>query len=158
MRLPDGIIAYAEKAGIAHSVPPRTFSVKSLLDTAKCLQGTSYVWGGRSTKGFDCSGFVQTVFRSNGIALPRDSDKQFAAGKFVGRNLRSLQAGDLLFFSYDGKKVSHVALYIGEDKKFIHSSGFVRVNSFDPKRDDFNEKLYLAFIGARRVAQRNGGV
>jgi cell wall-associated NlpC family hydrolase len=153
VKLPDGLSAYAERAGAANLSPVKNFSVKNLLATAHSFQGTSYVWGGRSTKGFDCSGFVQTVFRSNGIELPRDSGEQFAAGKSVGKNLRSLRPGDLLFFSYDGKKVSHVALYIGEDKKFIHSSGFVGINSFDPKRDDFNEKLHSTFIGACRVAQ-----
>ncbi|MFZ1081754.1 MAG: C40 family peptidase [Candidatus Kryptoniota bacterium] len=153
VKLPDGSSAYAEKTGVVNFSPVEKLSVKNLLNMAHSFQGISYVWGGRSTKGFDCSGFVQTVFRSNGVELPRDSGEQFRAGKSVGKNLRSLQPGDLLFFSYDGRKVSHVALYIGEDKKFIHSSGYVRVNSFDPKRDDFNKKLYSIFIGACRIAQ-----
>lgn len=152
VKLPDGLHAYAEKYGANNFSAVKNFSVQNLIAMAQRFQGTSYVWGGRSAKGFDCSGFVQTVFRSNGVELPRDSDMQFAAGKSLGRNLRSLQPGDLLFFSYDGKKISHVALYIGENKKFIHSSGFVRVNSFDPKRTDFNKKLYSTFVGACRIA------
>jgi len=153
VKLPDGLSAYVEKAGIINSSPVKNFSVRDLLAMAQTFRGTSYVWGGRSPKGFDCSGFVQTVFRSSGVELPRDADRQFVAGKSVGRKLSNLLPGDLLFFSYDGKKVSHVALYIGENKNFIHSSGFVRVNSFDPKRADFNKKLYSTFIGACRIAQ-----
>lgn len=151
VKLPDGSVAYAEESGVKDSSFVRDFSLKGLLDTANRFQGTSYVWGGRSAKGFDCSGFVQTVFRLNGVELPRDSSVQFSAGKFVGKKLRNLQPGDLLFFSHDGSKISHVALYIGKNKKFIHSSGFVRVNSFDPRRKDFNEKLFATFVGACRV-------
>ncbi len=151
VKLPDGLIAYAERSGVKNSPPVKDFSLKGLFDTAQSFQGTSYVWGGRSAKGFDCSGFVQTVFRYNGIELPRDSSVQFSAGKPVGKNLKNLKAGDLLFFSYDGKKISHVALYMGKNKKFIHSSGFVRVNSFDPKRRDFNKKLLSSFVGACRI-------
>jgi cell wall-associated NlpC family hydrolase len=153
VKLPDGPSAYVEKSGIRDFSPVRGPSVKKLINMARAFQGTSYVWGGRSAKGFDCSGFVQTVFRFNGIELPRDSDRQFTVGEPLGNDLRSLRPGDLLFFSYGNRKVSHVALYIGEGRKFIHSSGYVRINSLDPMRNSFNEKLYSTFIGACRIAQ-----
>ncbi len=151
VKLPDGPVAFAERSGAKDSSFVKEFSLKGLFDTASGFQGTSYVWGGRSAKGFDCSGFVQAVFRLNGVELPRDSSIQFSAGEFIGKNLKKLRAGDLLFFSHDGRSVSHVALYIGKNRTFIHSSGYVRVNSLDPRRKDFNKKLLAAFVGACRV-------
>ena len=101
--------------------------------------------------GFDCSGFVQTVFRLNGIELLRDASDQFSSGKFIGKNLRGVRPGDLLFFSSNGDKISHVAIYIGRNREFIHSSGFVKINSFDPHRKNFSKKLFTEFVGACRV-------
>jgi hypothetical protein len=149
--LPDGGTGWVEKALVKEIIRPKEFSVEGLLGTAHRFQGISYVWGGRSAKGFDCSGFVQTVYGLNGIDVPRDADMQFSAGIKLGKNLNKLRAGDLLFFSSDGYKISHVAIYIGKKKEFIHSSGFVRINSFDRKKKNFSRKLLSAFVGACRV-------
>ena len=151
VRLPDGATAYAVKSGVNGSAAPRPFSLKGLFETAFGFQGISYVWGGRSVKGFDCSGFVQSVFRLNGIELPRDAGTQFWSGIQLGKEIGNLKAGDLLFFSSNGDKITHVALYLGKKKQFIHSSGYVRVNSFDPDRRDFSKKLLSTFVGASRV-------
>jgi gamma-D-glutamyl-L-lysine dipeptidyl-peptidase len=151
VRLPDSIYAYAQKSGISSSSLIKKSSVKSLIQTARNFQGISYVWGGRSSMGFDCSGFVQTVFRLNGIELLRDASDQYSSGKFLGKNLKRVRPGDLLFFSPNGDKISHVAIYIGQNKEFIHSSGFVKINSFDPHRENFSRKLFTEFVGACRV-------
>ena len=151
VRLPDGIVAWVEKSSTSVSIVREEFSVKSMLETARSYLGVSYVWGGRSPKGFDCSGFVQTVYRLNGISLPRDADMQFGAGEHLGNRIGKLRAGDLLFFSSNGHKISHVAIYTGKNKEFIHSSGFVRINSFDRKRKNFSGKLSSAFVGACRI-------
>lgn len=151
IKIPDGASGWVEKSRVKNSARPKEFSMSKLLDTARSFLGISYMWGGRSPKGFDCSGFVQTAFRLNGIELPRDADMQFQAGNKVGRNLEKLRAGDLLFFSYNGDKINHVAIYTAKDKEFIHSSGFVHVNSFDRKRKNFSRKLSSAFVGACRV-------
>ena len=99
IKLPDGFSAYAKKIrGTMNFSPVEKLSVKNLLNYGKSFQGISYVWGGRSTKGFDCSGFVQTVFRSNGIELPRDSGEQFTAGKFVGKKFTVSSAGRFIIF------------------------------------------------------------
>ncbi|MCL5268063.1 MAG: C40 family peptidase [Bacteroidetes bacterium] len=151
VRLPDGGTAFAAKSGVNSSAAAKEFSLKGLFETAYSFQGISYAWGGRSVKGFDCSGFVQSVFRLNGIELPRDSGTQFSTGVSVGKDIGRLKAGDLLFFSSNGDKITHVAVYVGKNKQFIHSSGYVRINSFDPKRKDFSEKLLSTFVGASRV-------
>lgn len=151
VRMPDGIVAWVEKSLTSNSIVRGKFSVRSMLKTAGSFLGISYVWGGRSPKGFDCSGFVQTVYRLNGISLPRDADVQFGAGEHLGNRIGKLRAGDLLFFSWNGHKINHVAIYTGKNKEFIHSSGFVRINSFDRKRKNFSGKLSSAFVGACRV-------
>lgn len=92
----------------------------AVISTAKRYVGVSYVWGGTSPSGFDCSGFTQYVFAQNGISLPRISRDQFNAGTHVSAN--NLQPGDLVFFSLDQDKViDHVGIYIGNGQ-FINAS------------------------------------
>ncbi len=106
----------------------------TLLERGFKLMGTPYRIGGVSTRtGFDCSGFVGFLFREEaGIQLPRSTREMIAMD--VPRVSRSeLQAGDILFFNRRGRgRVTHVGIYIGDDR-FIHSSskrsGGVRVDS-----------------------------
>ena len=151
VRTPDGTTAYIYESSVQYSRLQKEFSVANLIEDARSFLGISYVWGGRSTKGFDCSGFTQTVFRMNGIEIPRDADAQFTSGKYVGKKIKDLKTGDLLFFSSNGDKISHVGLYLGKNGRFIHSSGFVRINSFDRTRRDYDKKLRSRFVGACRV-------
>ena len=90
-----------------------------ILATAKQYIGVPYVWGGSTPSGFDCSGYVQYVYRLHGYTLPRTSKEQFATGSWVSKS--NLQAGDLVFFNTSGNGVSHVGIYIGNDQ-FIHAS------------------------------------
>jgi len=90
-----------------------------LLATALDLLGTPYRYGGRSPReGFDCSGFVQYIHRQAGIAVPRTTRAQYNASRPVSR--RRLQPGDLVFFRIDGRRISHVGIYLGEGR-FIHA-------------------------------------
>jgi cell wall-associated NlpC family hydrolase len=78
------------------------------------FEGNPYVWGGTSlTKGADCSGFAQSVFRDKGISIPRTSRAQATSGKMV--SLSNLKPGDLVFYRKNGI-INHVAIYIGEGK------------------------------------------
>ena len=151
VRLPDGATGYVERNRVSFSFPVKEFSFRTLLGITRSFQGVSYMWGGRSTKAFDCSGFVQTVFRLCGVELPRDTRDQFSTGKFIGKNFGKMRTGDLLFFSSKGDKINHVAIFLGRNKEFVHSSGFVKISSLDPRRKNFSERLSTEFLGACRV-------
>ncbi len=90
-----------------------------LCQYAKQFVGNPYVWGGTSlTKGADCSGFVQSVFKHFGISLPRSSRQQVGVGTKI--SLADAKPGDLIFYAKGGT-INHVALYIG-DGQVVHAS------------------------------------
>ncbi len=91
-----------------------------LVEYAKQFLGNPYVWGGTSlTKGADCSGFVQSVFKKFGIKLSRTSRSQANDGKKISTS--DLKPGDLLFYADSTGTINHVALYIG-GSQVIHAS------------------------------------
>jgi cell wall-associated NlpC family hydrolase len=129
----------------------------NIITTSRRFFGVPYLWGGTSAKGFDCSGFTKTVYFLNGVLLPRDASQQVMVGDIIdaGVDMENLNTGDLLFFgakATSGRKerVTHVAIYLG-NKKFIHASGDVRINSFDPADPDFSEYRLGTFLHARRI-------
>ncbi|MDJ0906792.1 MAG: C40 family peptidase [Woeseiaceae bacterium] len=79
--------------------------------------GTPYRYGGSSPAGFDCSGLVHYSYRQAGMSIPRTTAGQWA--ELTPVNGREMQAGDLLFFSIEGK-MSHVGLYLGNGT-FVHA-------------------------------------
>ena len=90
-----------------------------VCEFAKRYLGNPYVWGGTSlTRGADCSGFVQSVFRNFGVRLPRSSVQQATVGTRI--SVSDLKAGDLIFYARGGR-IDHVALYIGGGR-VIHAS------------------------------------
>ncbi|MDL2291792.1 C40 family peptidase [Bacteroides sp. OttesenSCG-928-F21] len=118
---------------------------QSIIRTAKTLLGVPYLWAGISSKGMDCSGFVRNVLYMHDIIIPRDASQQARVGMRVeiAPDFANLQPGDLIFFgrkAAGGKpeRVVHVAIYLG-DKRFIHSQGDVRINSFDPAHKEYDE-------------------
>ncbi len=126
---------------------------EKLIVTGKKFIGFPYLWGGTSSKGVDCSGFVKTVCFLNGVVLERDASQQAKHGKDIdiSSGWDQLQKGDLLYFgSKDPYRVTHTGIYIG-DSELIHSSGSVRINSLDPKRENYSKHLSSILIGARRI-------
>ncbi len=107
----------------SHSVNVKYNSNKhtsqNVINTAKAMLGIKYYYGGNSPKtGFDCSGLVYYSHKKHGITLPRTTSGQL---KRVRRIYKSaLRPGDLVFFAIDRKTVSHVGIYLGNNK-FIHS-------------------------------------
>ena len=98
-------------------------------ETAKFFENTPYLWGGRTLFGIDCSGFVQTVYKLNGIDIKRDASQQAEQGEIVDF-LASAQLGDLAFFDNEAGKITHVGLMLSNDK-IIHSAGKVRIDPID---------------------------
>lgn len=115
-----------------------------IIAEARRHMGTPYRWGGETTRGFDCSGFVRYVFRqSEGIELPRTSREQAKFGQAVDRN--ELRPGDLITFATGGgSRVSHIGVYIGENR-FIHSS-----SSRGVRIDTLTGYYANRFVNARR--------
>lgn len=92
----------------------------SLIEKAKSFLGTPYVWGGSQPLGFDCSGFVQYVYKQFGVNLPRVSYQQAQAGQRVA--IKDLQPGDLVAWDNSSRNggADHISIYIG-DGKVIHA-------------------------------------
>jgi cell wall-associated NlpC family hydrolase len=130
---------------------PASASATRVLDTADDYLGTRYVYGGTSPSGgFDCSGFVQYVFRKHAVTLPRTSRQQAQVGQALARRLSALRPGDLMMFASNGSRIDHVAIYAGNNR-IIHSSssgGGVRFDDLTTSRG----RWYVDhFHTARRV-------
>ncbi|MDN5371905.1 MAG: gamma-D-glutamyl-L-lysine dipeptidyl-peptidase [Carnobacterium sp.] len=95
-------------------------AVDQLINNAKSFLDLRYVWAGTSAAGFDCSGFVYTLFRTFNIWLSRDAQEQVFEGE--AHSYEEAKPGDLLFFAYQEGygEVHHVGIYLGEDQ-MIHS-------------------------------------
>jgi SH3-like domain-containing protein len=125
-------------------------SADNVIQTAKKLLGSPYLWGGTSTKGIDCSGFVKTAYFSQGVMLARDASQQARYGETLAIDSLDFQPGDLLFFGRNKDHITHVGLYIGQGH-FIHSSGRVKINSFNPDDPDFDPGRREQLVTACRV-------
>ena len=116
--------------------------------------GTSYLWGGVTPWGADCSGLVQTSFALHGVQLPRDAWQQAEAGSDAGGDVGELIAGDLLFFSdRDDRRITHVGVSLGE-RRMVHLAlgrGGYNVELLSDRRDMYVERLRERFICARRI-------
>ena len=133
---------------IEYGNPSNRYTQKSanLIGTAVGFLGVPYVWGGETPKGFDCSGFVQYVYAKHGINLPRTADIQATVGQKVDRK-EDLMPGDLVFFASDYENISHVGIYVGDNKMIHASSGYNKI-TFDDLTREYRVDHYM---GARRV-------
>ena len=118
------------------------------------FEGTSYLWGGVTPWGADCSGLVQSVFALHGLQLPRDAWQQAERGEDAGRDIGELRAADLLFFTdrEDGR-VTHVGIALG-GARMVHLAlgrGGYAIERLSDRSDPYVEKLRQRFLFARRV-------
>jgi len=157
---PDGRKAYVLKSQAAlFDFWKKTvkLSEKSIVETALTMKGIPYTWGGTSVKGMDCSGFSKTVFLKHGVILRRDASQQAQTGipVDISKGYDNLRPGDLMFFGRKAtddtkERVRHVAIYMG-NKEFIHAAGYVKINSLDPSRPNYDEGNTREFIRASRI-------
>lgn len=114
--------------------PSTAATANEVLFRSLGLVGTPYRYGGNTPQtGFDCSGLVGYVFRDvAGVALPRSADAMSHVDKPAVKRER-LRPGDLVFFRHNGRGISHVGIYVGEDR-FVHApneGGTVRLDRLD---------------------------
>lgn len=157
VKYPDDRIGFVKKNESARYnawLKDTPHTAGNIEKTAQKMNGFPYLWGGTSTKGMDCSGFVKMAYLMNGFIIPRDASQQINAGKKVNIKLDfiDLEKGDLLFFGTKAtetkkQRVVHVGIWLGNQKmEFIHASGNVHTSSMDavqPNYDEFNKNRYL---------------
>lgn len=136
----------AQKVGKTYQISD--IDKQKLLEDAKYFKGGKYVWGGTTPEGFDCSGYVQYLYKKHNINLPRTAWEQSKKGQIVERD--NLQKGDLLFFLTDKKRgipITHVGIYIGNGN-FIHAASKKKGIIISPLTYGSYAKT---FVSARRV-------
>jgi len=119
VRLPDERTAWIQRGDI--DTDPKVLKMPEVIELAKRFLGLTYLWGGTSTFGYDCSGFTQMLVRHHGIVLPRDADLQATWQGVYPVKPDRLRAGDLLFFGESPQKITHTGMYIGHGM-FIHDT------------------------------------
>jgi hypothetical protein len=145
--LPCGTKAWIQRGdGELHEGPmvwPRR-SVGDMVALSKRFLGLPYLWGGTSPLGFDCSGFVQLIYKMGGIPILRDADIQFEGSGLVPVAAGDEAAGDLVFF---GKNIGHVGMMISAEE-FINATVHERpVVQISRLKDAYWQAI---FQGARR--------
>jgi len=121
------------------------YSTSKLISSAKSLMGIPYVWGGASTSGFDCSGFIYYVYKQAGKNITRTNVEGYYSRSY---EVSSPAVGDLVFFSNTYKKgISHMGIYVGSGQ-FIHASSSAGItitslsNSYFEPRFTAFKRLY----------------
>jgi cell wall-associated NlpC family hydrolase len=130
-------------AAVSHGVVESEKLRTRIIDTAKKHLGARYNYGGIGSKGFDCSGFVQFVYRENGISLPRSTVGQFEKGKKIG--LADAKPGDLVFFRIYNGRISHVGILV-QGSVFIHAPSTGKCVSFADMNLEYWKKSFAGAV------------
>jgi len=130
---------------------PAPATARNVIRTGERYLGVRYRWGGNTPReGMDCSGFTRYVFGKHGIHIPRTSRQQATVGRRLPRSWRVVRPGDLVMFANSGGRISHVAIYAGNNR-ILHSTssgGGVRYDDLRTRRGRwFAEHM----VAARRV-------
>ena len=111
--------ASAPRSEARSSTPVSESAADRAASHAAKMLGRPYHFGGASpSAGFDCSGLVQFSFRQAGVSVPHNTEQQRRTSRPV--RLSDLRRGDLIFFDQEGKKNSHVGIYVGGGR-FVHA-------------------------------------
>ncbi len=141
---PDGRSGYipATDVAILDNWAAQSFNPQLIVSTAHKMMGSTYLWGGNTTYGVDCSGLTKMSYFANGIILQRDAYQQAQHGiKISPKDWKTAQIGDLIYFGNSNGRITHTAIYIGNGK-FIHSSGKVKINNLDPAAGEYTKDSF----------------
>lgn len=155
VKLPDGREGFTPSSDLSNPVTETTRIPAGweVVQTASQFHGIPYLWGGNSSRGFDCSGFTQTVFAANGFLLPRDANMQVEIGSEVpiDSTFANVVPGDMLFFG-EGERITHVGISLG-GPRFIHASTYVMMNSLSPSDPDYSDYRKRTLKRIKRIEQ-----
>jgi cell wall-associated NlpC family hydrolase len=124
-------------------VPQLPHRGSSIISAARAFLGTTYIFGGMTHAGIDCSGLTYLAAQHVGAQLPRDAADQSRVGAGVRR--KDLRPGDLVFFGPGSRDtIHHVAIYIGGGRVLHapHTGSWVRITRLATFHD---------YWGARRL-------
>ncbi|MBN2479494.1 MAG: C40 family peptidase [Parachlamydiales bacterium] len=156
VRLIDGKIGFVQSRDLDFEY--KILSIEEAIDLGKNFLNIPYYWGGNSSFGYDCSAFVQMLYRQMGVNIFRNTSDQINDPNLEEvKSLKDLQKGDLVFFSSDMISVTHVAMYIG-DKTVIHSKAKNVQPKIQTTKISSNKTIdginVFDFVTARRIKNR----
>ena len=134
---PNGLLTKISKKSLMNTNKP--FDIHQILENIEKLSGIPYLWGGKSSFGYDCSGLIQIISFMLKQGLPRDCRMQIKSKKIIPVNFSNISRGDLVYFS-STKNVDHLGIFLN-DIDFIHSSGCVKINSINKDSNIYNSSL-----------------
>ncbi len=152
VRIGSAVLEASDAIGARSGRTVSSRTARRAVDTGDDYVGVPYVWGGSTPRGFDCSGFVQYVYRGNDVELPRTSRQMAHAGAAVSPKIRNLREGDLMLFRGRNGVINHVALYAGRNQ-ILHSSSSGKGVRYDDLSSTRGKYFVSHFVAARRVTQ-----
>lgn len=149
IRLIDGRKAFIQKGDVEKEF------CDDLISFSKKFLGLPYTWGGRSSFGYDCSGFIQMLYNRSGIQLPRDAKQQILDPRCKVVRMEELASGDLLFFGPSEHAIKHVGMAL-EQGAFIHTSPrenkpYLRISKLSDLEWSGGPKAFYPFRTVRRI-------
>jgi len=145
-RLADGRAGWVQAGDLTFSDAP--LSTADMLALSRRFLGLPYTWGGTSSFGYDCSGFMQMLERRHGVMLPRDAQPQADSSVLKPVSRAELEPGDLLYFGASPQHITHTGMYLG-DGQFISATTYQMPMVHIDRLDDLHWSRLL--VEMRRV-------
>ncbi len=130
--LPDGRTGWIQQGDVTFG--NKLLTTAEAIEFAKRFLGLPYTWGGTSSYGYDCSGYMQMLIRQRGLFMPRDAQPQADWAGLTPVERKDIQPGDLVYFGSSAKHITHTGMYVGAGK-FINATTYqtpmVRIDDLD---------------------------